>query len=65
MECTAKIQTTQVDTTEVIENKRTAQIQQNDTIDEESRKHRQYLAEQEALRRLERIKTQALVTFMR
>ena len=66
MECTLKTQTTQqVETTEIFENRKITRIKQNDSIDEESRKHRKYLAEQEALRQLERIKTHTFALFMR
>ena len=65
MECTTKVQTTQqIETIESIENKeitRSKQVNRNDDV----RMYRKYMAQQEALRRLERIKTNALGMFRR
>jgi hypothetical protein len=67
MECTTNLQTIQqIETPEQIDNKKITRFKQSSSCeDEESRKYRKYLAQQEALRRLERTKTQALVTFRR
>lgn len=66
MECTAELATIQqIETPELIENKKITKSKQIEKYEEEARKHRMYLAEQEARRQLERIKTHALVMFKR
>ena len=66
MECPSKLQTTQLlEIPESIECKKTPAIELSDSYDEKSRKYWKYLAQQEALRRLEQIKTHALVSFRR
>lgn len=66
MECTTHLQTTQqIQTSEIVGKRKIAKIEQSDCYDEATRKHRKYLAQQEALRRLERIKVQALMVFRR
>ena len=66
MECTTKVQTTQqIETTESIENKEITRSKQADRNDDEARMYQKYMAQQEALYRLERIKTNALGMFRR
>jgi hypothetical protein len=66
MECTSELQTTQqIETSELIENKEIIRSTQSDRYDEDARKYRKYMAEQEAFHQFERIKTNALVTFRR
>ncbi len=64
MACTTKQQSTSLmDVSESIESDEKRVLVQTDTsYDEESRKFRKYLAQREALRQLEQIKTRALTS---
>jgi hypothetical protein len=66
MECTSELQTTQqIETTELIECKEIIRSTRSDRYEEDARKYRKYMAKQEALHQLEKIKTNALAAFRR
>ena len=61
MACTTKQQSTSlIDTSNLTEFKNLSNSEQTDVYDEESRKYRKYLAQQEALHQLEQRKAHAL-----